>query len=893
NGQTINIFTSHNHNYTFLGCKSGSSEFRTDTQYLSSSTDEIQYYAIDSITVTRSYYGNSGENKFEAYYTPSIHEVNVIVDNGTLINRGLTNGTVTVPNKVESNTPSDDTTTGTNVTSLVKHSNDLTITLNPDDKFILHKINVKYYDYLYNEEVVRQYMINESGNISYGDSKPNYNTLPLMNIYSDGTVVTTTLTINQFESNVMSGGTATGDINYYFNIAIDNLYGNLEIHLDFVRYYWNDTPYTTTLSRDGADGSMQNPYKITKASDWGYIVDNAEANNYYAGKYFILTNDIDFNARFTPTLNKFSGYIYGNGYTMKNILLDSYLQLGSSYRTNYMNEVKTGVGNVDSTNNITYFGLIGILDGQITNINFENLTLIASENNVLTISNSSVVGGVVASAQDDALIKGIVVDNNSSITIEGNSNLSASVTKFTSTLGGIIGHLTDYTVISNSINNGNIIYKLDNSSAKQTISNVGCIAGLIDEGSVAINNKNTGNISYNANGTTQSGTKYASGIANMSGENCIIYNASNLGNISATISAGISANTTGIIVNAYSSGTITGSNTSAGLIYKIDTNAIVRNMYSVCTANSIDYNSKNSNSIVENIYYLSSKGSGKGTQLSDAQMRDKNNFSGFNFSGDWVMPTSGSYNYPILRFETIQGYETLGINDYSSSTTAKDTGLWIDSPAVASINLNDLYNASLDAYIIDSAEELAYLSRISTYDNSAILNGKTFVIASEDVIDMSGKYWTPINSINSENNKFNIIGVKKNANDLTSADLDLDANVDNVVIKGLSILSVFTSSAFVSRLDDGVIKGIDLVDVSNIGYNSEVSSFVSYMYGGSIIKCNYVSGNVVGFDIDCWTPISGLVAIADSSSRVYGSSVTGYNSDGELHNTYDLGSDLG
>jgi hypothetical protein len=47
-------------------------------------------------------------------------------------------------------------------------------------------------------------------------------------------------------------------------------------------------------------------------------------NNFYEGKYFILTNDIDFNTRYMPSLEKFSGIIYGNGYSMKNVVLDSF-----------------------------------------------------------------------------------------------------------------------------------------------------------------------------------------------------------------------------------------------------------------------------------------------------------------------------------------------------------------------------------------------------------------------------------------------------------------------------------------------------------------------------------------------------------------------------------------
>jgi hypothetical protein len=272
------------------------------------------------------------------------------------------------------------------------------------------------------------------------------------------------------------------------------------------------------------------------------------------------------------------------------------------------------------------------------------------------------------------------------------------------------------------------------------------------------------------------------------------------------------------------------------------------------------------------------------------------------------MRTTGDI-YPELWFERTTGFETLGLNNYKLTSTDTDTGLWIEDAAVTTLmgqGLSKLYNSALDVYILDSAEDLAYLSRISSYENPE-LNGKTFVIASEDPIDLSGKYWTPINSIASKNNKFNIIGVAIKSTDITQYDIEEDAEVDNVVIHGMTIKD---GSAFIELFSDGMIQGIDFTKTIVYSTGEYAANFVGQMHNSNtttdidytveenielltrIKHCNFVSGAI----LSSANNTAGMVGYLGKNSLIYASSVTGYDKtqvEPVLHETENFGDDYG
>ena len=213
-----------------------------------------------------------------------------------------------------------------------------------------------------------------------------------------------------------------------------------------------------------------------------------------------------------------------------------------------------------------------------------------------------------------------------------------------------------------------------------------------------------------------------------------------------------------------------------------------------------------------------------------------------------------------------------------------------------------------DYYILDSPEDIAWLARVTTYNNSSI-QGKTFVIASSTPIDLIGRYFTPINS--GYSNSFNIIGISKNSNEIVASDLLEGADVDNVVIKGMTIDSNVNiaigsdnslKSAFINQISNAIIRGLDFVDV-DILTSTYGATIVGTVNGASnIANCNYISGDIYGYNNininnSNNTIVSGLAYEISDSTTITSSSVTGYAlQDDEtyrLHESYEFGNDLG
>ena len=903
NGQTINVFASNNTNYTFLGFKdSSNANYRNDVESNYTMNSQLSYHYVSSLEVTKAYYGTNGQDRFIAYFTPSIHTVEVTVNDGGDSDRGIPNGVVEAPHEVLGPSNINGTENGAYIQSLVKHGNDITINLLPSNKYILNTITIKYYDYVLDESTTKLYRVGTDDSFTYEENAVE-NTLPLMTTYRDGTIHKTTLVIDDYNYDVQYNSINTGDTNTGHNIVINDLYGNVEIFVDYTRYYWNDVPHTASIEDLGGDGSYTNPYIIDTASDWGIIVEKASENDYYAGDFFIvktsrLDKTIDFSSRFTPSLSRFDGTIFGNGFTFNGVTLDSYNLLGSTTRKNYLGENKQGLSTqvtIDAT--INAFGLINHLSAgaNINSINFTDLDVIVSSNS--TTTNNSIVGLV---AYNQGFISGITIDNTSSFEVSSN-DMASSYVKNIGTIAGISTEM-----VSECINNATLTYKLDNTSISSEFL---IISGLVGNnlGSV-VNSINNGTISIDKNGKTPSNSTYycVSGIAFNDNTSGVIYNVVNNGNISNTnssisYSAGISVNNRGTLVNAYNTGEISNSTNSSGIsTFNVGT---IRNVFTTKHNVSADSTGK-----LENAYYLNTYSSSKGIGLSSENMKDSSKFVGFDFNADWKM---GS-NYPIFRFEKTIGYTTLGINNYSTSTSAVDTGLWIDKASVASVTLDSLKTTigTKEVYVLDSAEDIAALSRMSTYANNS-LTGKTFVIASETAIDMSGidasgngRYFTPINSANSNQNSFNIIGIRKAVGDITEKDLLEETMTENVIIKNIAMAQVampysatgeLEPQAFISMTNNCLIKGIDIENIL-ITTPTDVSSIVGSATSTKIRNCNYISGNMVTFGnalATNYTSVAGIVSYLNDNSEVFGCSVTGYNKEGKLHETYEFGEDYG
>jgi len=869
NGYKINVFTYHNENYVFKGFTFGTSNTSITSTPIYT-TDRVITYHYATLTITDSYYGNSGETVVKANYDPAEHEVHVIVNKGNAVDYNRENGEVSAPEKVIA-TGTTGTLQGTNIKSTVLHGKNITINTLPDQKYILNKVTVKHYNYITNEYGVRQYK--DIDNNTFISSKTDYNTLPSMVIYSDNSEEETSISIIASKVNVTtvnsSGQTInTGDINIVYTIVLENLVGDVEINIDYTRYYWNDLYNESNTSiqetyKPAGTGTANDPFKITNASNWGYIVDHASANSYYAGKYFTVTNDIDFVTRFTPSLQQFNGIIYGNGFTFKNILLDANNLLGvSSERVDYLGYDHASYG----YNNVTSYGLIGSSsNAMIQDLNFSNMDLVANapENSNYEIN----IGLLIGKSTSDKSIQGINIDADSSISIVDQLDHDEG----TIYVGGIIGHNTNGQ-ISYSTNNASITY---NSEIPFINSYIGGIVGHSTSSSIFAC-INTGNIAIND--MPSYNVCAVAGIAGYANNSNII-SVSNKGSItgSGVTTFAINASGNADVYNVYNTGTVNNMASASSVLY---------NAYS--TLNTIAGSTSTTN------YY-------KG--LTDAQMKEQDTYVGFDFDAEWYKPTTGAYLYPMLWFESTSGYYAYGYNDYSTKTTADIvTGNWIDSTELNTMSLEDpdIYNSTLDMYILDSALDLALLSKLTSYKNDS-LNGKTFVIAGENAINLSGKYWTPINS--GFANNINIIGVGLNASQITS-DKYLAENarfmlngelveIDNAKIYGMTIRHsrayTYSNVGFISTLDESsTVRGLDF-EKANVYHEGTAGIVVGSMDYATISDCTYISGALYSG----YTNTGGLVGSMTNGSKMYGCSITGYNSEGILHETENFGDDYG
>ena len=220
---------------------------------------------------------------------------------------------------------------------------------------------------------------------------------------------------------------------------------------------------------------------------------------------------------------------------------------------------------------------------------------------------------------------------------------------------------------------------------------------------------------------------------------------------------------------------------------------------------------------MQNIYYLTSNNNSANTNsalgLSSAQFKVADKFVGFDFTSDWKMGA----NNPICTLDNTTGYFTLGLNSYASNSTInKNTGLWVELNELSSIQLANLKHSTLDVYVIETAQQLAWLSQQTLFNNTA-LNGKTFVIVKD--INLEGQYWTPINS-GYNNISINILGIKKDKNLLTAQDLLEDA----IRLPSIDLLEIDKENNTVRITDPSA-----LIDVGAIGKGYATEKVAQYL----------------------------------------------------------------
>ncbi len=210
------------------------------------------------------------------------------------------------------------------------------------------------------------------------------------------------------------------------------------------------------------DGSVANPYYIDSAEKLFAIGRNiSEYPNYTADKCYELICDIDlgfYGTGYWQPISNFSGHFQGNGYTIKNMVIDS-SQL------------------VDQTSATRNLGLFGTLDANasIENVVFDGVRIINGSSASVTATNIGAVVGVNHGTIKRVDVKNVQISNN-----DGNANVGGAVGVNNSAL------LADGTMATGRIDrvavNGTFNYTMEEEATREvTVSgiygNVGGIAG--------------------------------------------------------------------------------------------------------------------------------------------------------------------------------------------------------------------------------------------------------------------------------------------------------------------------------------------------------------------------------------------------------------------------------
>ena len=499
------------------------------------------------------------------------------------------------------------------------------------------------------------------------------------------------------------------------------------------------------------DGSELAPFEIaTKEQLYNLanLINDPVTNATYSSLYYELTSDISFDGveQWTPigkngTSLYFSGHFDGNGHTITNLTITSYIS-GFNYY-GLFGYVKGSEGNLAEINRI------GLID---TNINITSTISIcfgtvAGNVEFTTISNCYNTGDIIitgTASSSVVSIGGIVGITTNSITNNcyNTGNLSVTVTSSSSTanVGGIVGNSNFE--ITNCHNTG--IISATSTNAYST-ANAGGIAGYT--GYDIVNCYNTGNISATStNSYVSTLNPNAGGIAGTS-TNCEIYNCYNTGIINATGSANYTA----------CSGGISGVSTNCSIFNCYNNGNIITNKASMtenCAGGIVGKSS------YLNIYNCYNTGNIDSPRNSGGIAGDIDNST-----------ITNCYNTGDISLAVIYSYKTGGITGRTSSTNITncfnlgripnsiDNGAIIGYSSDSSNQINNCYSLENKEYIsfvydgtapsvnTGSIKTLTQMTSLATYSNWDfegetsiwIMSGLPYLRNITQVVDRYGK----------------------------------------------------------------------------------------------------------------------------------------------------------
>ncbi len=344
-------------------------------------------------------------------------------------------------------------------------------------------------------------------------------------------------------------------------------------------------------------GTKEHPYLIQTIEDLVRLSIEVKAGKNYAGQYFLLTNDLDFQDKndYADANTQEFGDI--NGINGPEPLIDE-LMTGTGFPPIGINAPQTGFqGNFDGGNHridnlyianysnagIRYVGLFGFVSGSVR---INNLTIAG----LIDLNDSNEIGGIVGNTWgSDVIIEKCTseVDINGYTAVGGivgsggNLTIKDCINKGHITgegfIGGIIGYQSGNIEINNCVNEGNL--DVDRSSVGGILGYSSTVAGTTTTIKQTVNR---GNI---VNGTAYSNV---SGIVGHAGGKLTLRNVANIGSVnnkSLGYTAGLIAwgDKTNFNINidqSYNEATITGLSNTGGLIGNSSTNDIfITNSY--------------------------------------------------------------------------------------------------------------------------------------------------------------------------------------------------------------------------------------------------------------------------------------------------------------------------
>jgi filamentous hemagglutinin family protein len=415
---------------------------------------------------------------------------------------------------------------------------------------------------------------------------------------------------------VASGNTAT----YSFGLTGSGFTGKINLQAG--------QNFSTKL---GSDGAPVNYTVITnlgnEGSDTGLDLQGMNGN--LSGKY-ALGSDIDASATsgwnddgsgnkqgFLPVGNsstRFTGVFDGLGHTITGLTI---------------NRPSTDfIGLFGSANNAAIIRNVGLKDGSVSGNNAvgglvgRNYGTITDSYNTGAVSGNYYVGGLVGDNRGTITdsyntgavsgnydVGGLVGDNRGTITDSYNTGAVSGEEE----VGGLAGYNGSYGTITNSYNTGAVSGNYD----------VGGLVGL---------NYGTITNSYNTGEVTGTGD-YVGGLVGLN--DGTITNSYNTGAVSGNYDVGgLVGYNYGTITNSYNTGAVSGSSYVGGLVGEND-GTITSSYWDTETSGKSN---------------CTGLGSDTGcTGLTTAQMKNRDNFSGWDFTEIWNIDTGGAISYPYLR----------------------------------------------------------------------------------------------------------------------------------------------------------------------------------------------------------------------------------------------------